>query len=61
MPGSQKRIPKNSIFIIVKFDSREQVIDMLKDEDYKAAYSNITSLALIKGGECEYFKSFKNV
>jgi uncharacterized protein (DUF1330 family) len=61
MPGSQKRIPKNSIFIIVKFDSREQVIDMLKDEDYKAAYSNITSLALIKGGECECFKSFRTL
>ena len=61
MPGSQKRIPKNSIFIIVKFDSREQVIEMLEDEDYKAAYSNIASLALIKGGECEYFKSFKNL
>ncbi|GAH81921.1 unnamed protein product [marine sediment metagenome] len=36
MSGSQKRIPKNSIFIIVKFDSREQVIDMLENEDYKA-------------------------
>ena len=60
MPGN-KRIPKNSIFIIVKFDSREQVIEMLKDEDYKAAYSSIASLSLIKGGKCEYFKSFKNI
>lgn len=61
MPGSQKRIPKNSIFIIVKFDSKDQVIEMLKDEEYKTAYSNIASLALIKGGQCDYFKSFKNV
>ena len=60
MPGN-KRIPKNSIFIIVKFDSREQVIDMLKDDDHKAAYSSIASLALIKGGGCEYFKSFRNL
>ena len=55
MPGN-KRIPKNSIFIIVKFDSREQVIEMLEDEGYKAAYSSIASLFLIKGGKCEYFK-----
>ena len=61
MPGNQKRIPKNSIFIIVKFDAREQVIDMLKNEEYKKAYSNIANLALIMGGECEYFKSFKSV
>lgn len=61
MTERQKRIPKNSIFIIVKFDSREQVIDMLKDEEYKKAYSNIANLALIKGGQCEYFKSFKTL
>ena len=58
MPLSQKRIPKNSVFIIVKFDSREQVIEMLKNEEYKMAYSSIANLALIMGGECEYFKSF---
>ena len=60
MSGGQKRIPKNSIFIIVKFDSKDQVIEMLEDKEYKIAYSNISSLALIKGGQCEYFKSFKN-
>ena len=58
MPLTQKRIPKNSIFIIVKFDSREQVLDMLKNEEYQAAYSSIANLALVKGGQCEYFKSF---
>ena len=58
MSGTQKRIPKNSVFIIIKFHSREQVIEMLKDEDYKSAYSKIANLALIMGGECEYFKSF---
>ena len=61
MPLSQKRIPKNSIFIIVKFDSREQVIEMLKNEEYKKAFSNITNLALIMGGECEIFKSFRTL
>lgn len=61
MPGAQKRIPKNSIFLIIKFDSKEQVIEMLEDEEYKEAFSSIVNLTLRKGGECEYFKSFKNI
>ena len=57
MSGS-KRIPKNSIFVVIKFDSRDQVIKMLEDKEYREAYSKIANLGLIKGGKCEYFKSF---
>ena len=54
----KKTVPKNSIFIIIKFDSKEQVVDMLQDLDYQEAYSRITNIGLVKGGTCEYFKSF---
>ncbi len=57
MSGS-KRIPKNSIFVVIKFDSRDQVIKMLEDPEYREAYSKIANLGLINGGKCEYFKSF---
>jgi len=60
MSGPSKRIPKNSIFIVIKFDSRDQVLEMLEDPDYQKAYSKITNVGLIKGGKVEYFKSFKS-
>ena len=58
MSGQSKRIPKNSIMIVIKFDSKEQVNDILQDEEYLEAYSKITSIGLMKGGKCEYLKSF---
>jgi len=58
MSGQSKRIPKNSIMIVIKFDSKEQVNEILQDEEYLKAYSKITSIGLMKGGKCEYFKSF---
>ena len=58
MPGQSKRIPKNSIMIVIKFDSKEQVNEILQNEEYLEAYSKITSIGLMKGGKCEYFKSF---
>lgn len=60
MSGPSKRIPKNSIFIIIKFDSRDQVIKFLADPQYQNAYSKITNIGLTKGGKVEYFKSFKS-
>ena len=60
MSGPSKRIPKNSIFIVIKFDSRDQVLEMLNDPQYQNAYSKITNVGLIKGGKVEYFKSFKS-
>ena len=58
MSSQTKRVPKNSIFIVIKFDSKEQVLDMFQDSVYQEAYSKITSVGLLKGGKCEYFKSF---
>jgi len=58
MSGQSKRIPKNSIMIVIKFDSKEQVNDILQDEEYLKAYSKIANIGLMKGGKCEYFKSF---
>ena len=55
MSGQSKRIPKNSIIIVIKFDSKEQVYDILQDEEYLEAYSKITSIGLMKGGKCENF------
>ncbi len=60
MSGQSKRIPKNSIFIVIKFDSKDQVHEMLQDSDYQEAYSKITNIGLLKGGKCEYFKSFSS-
>jgi len=60
MSGPSKRIPKNSIFIVIKFDSRDQVLEMLNDPQYQSAYSKITNVGLIKGGKVEYFKSFNS-
>lgn len=58
MSGQSKRIPKNSIMIVIKFDSKEQVNDILQDEEYLEAYSKLTNIGLMKGGKCEYLKSF---
>jgi len=58
MSGQSKRIPKNSIMIVLKFDSKEQVNEILQDKDYLEAYSKLTSIGLVRGGKCEYFKSF---
>ncbi len=60
MPGQTKRVPKNSIVIVIKFDSKEQVNEILQDEEYLEAYSKITNIGLVKGGKCEYFKSFSS-
>lgn len=46
--------------IVLKFDSKEQVNEILQDEEYLEAYSKITSIGLMKGGKCEYFKSFSS-
>lgn len=58
MSGQNKRIPKNSIFIVIKFNSKDQVLEMLQDAGYQEAYSKITTVGLLKGGKCEYFKNF---
>ena len=58
MSGQSKRIPKNSIMIVIKFDSKEQVNEILRDEEYLEAYSKIANIGLMKGGKCEYLKSF---
>ena len=58
MPGQTKRVPKNSIVIVIKFDSKEQVNKILEDEEYLEAFSKITNIGLVRGGKCEYFKSF---
>ena len=58
MPGQTKRIPKNSIVIVIKFDSKEQVNEILEDEEYLEAFSKITNIGLKNGGKCEYLKSF---
>ncbi len=60
MPGQTKRVPKNSIVIVIKFDSKEQVNKILEDEEYLEAFSKITNIGLAKGGKCEYFKSFSS-
>ena len=60
MSGQSKRIPKNSIMIVIKFDSKEQVNEILRDEEYLEAYSKIANIGLMKGGKCEYFKSFSS-
>ena len=60
MPGQSKRLPKNSIMIVIKFDSKEQVNEILQDDEYLEAYSKITSIGLMRGGKCEYFKSFSS-
>lgn len=57
-PGQSKRIPKNSIVIVIKFNSREQVDEILQDKEYLEAYSKIANIGLLKGGKCEYLKSF---
>ena len=54
----KKTIPKNSIFLIIKFDSKEQAIDLLQNVKYQEAYSKIVNISLVNGGKCEYFKSF---
>ena len=58
MSGQTKRIPKNSIVIVIKFNSKEQVNEILEDEEYLEAFSKITNIGLVRGGKCEYFKSF---
>jgi uncharacterized protein (DUF1330 family) len=60
MSSQTKRIPKNSIIIVIKFDSKDQVIDMLQQKEYQEAFASITNLSLIQGGKCEYFKSFSS-
>ena len=60
MSSQTKRIPKNSIVIIIKFDSKDQVKNMLQDPNYQEAYSKIISQALIRNGKSEIFKSFSS-
>ncbi len=60
MPGQTKRVPKNSIVIVIKFDSKEQVNEILEDEEYLEAFSKIANIGLVRGGKCEYFKSFSS-
>jgi len=53
----RKTVPKNSIFIIIKFNSKDKVIEMLQDPEYQEAYSKIANLSVIKDGRTEYFKA----
>lgn len=53
----RKTVPKNSIFIIIKFNSKDKVREMLDDPEYQKAFSKIMNLSVVKDGRTEYFKA----
>jgi len=53
-----KRIPKNSIIVITKFVSRDQVMEVLEDPEFLEAYSKMSARCVILGGKTEISKSF---
>ncbi len=57
MPGS-KRIPNNSIIVIAKFGSRDQVKEALDDSEFLEGYSKMSARCVILGGKVELSKSF---
>ena len=55
MPGKVKRIPKNSIAIILKFDTDEQKSKLLKNPKFQLYQARIMNITIEVGGNCEYF------
>lgn len=55
MPGKIKRIPKNSIGIILKFDTDEQKSKLLKSPKFQLYQAKIMNITIEAGGNCEYF------
>lgn len=55
MPGKIKRIPENSIAIILKFDTNKQKSKLLKNPKFQLYQAKIMTITLEVGGNCEYF------
>lgn len=55
MPGKVKRIPKNSITIILKFDTGEQKSELLNNLEFQLYQAKIMNITIEVGGNCEYF------
>ncbi len=57
MADKQKRIPNNSITIIMKLKSKSALEKLLKDPKFQQAQGKLENIALEKGAE---WKSFTN-
>ena len=55
MPGKIKRIPENSIAIILKFDTNRQRSKLLKNPKFQLYQAKIMNITIEVGGSCEYF------
>lgn len=55
MPEFKKHIPVNSINFIFKFNSPEDVIDCLSDEDFGSAQAKLFNIATVMGAEVKMF------
>jgi len=50
-----KHVPKNSAFIIGKFETHNQLLKLMHDEKFQLFKSKLEILAVEKGGKCEFF------
>ena len=57
MADKQKRIPNNSITIIMKLKSKNALTALMKDPKFQQAQGKLMNIALEKGAE---WKSFTN-
>ena len=55
IPGRNKYVPDNSVFIILKFDTGAQLQKMLRREDFLVCKSTLDCIATQEGGKCDFF------
>ena len=49
-----KHVPRHSVFLIFKFDSDNQLLEIVEDEDFQIYKSKLECLIGKKGGKCEF-------
>ena len=55
MPGKVKHIPENSISIIIKFQTMEELSRLMQDEEFQKCKGRLENISLQRGGIYESF------
>lgn len=55
----QKRIPKNSVTIFLKFDNYDQLLKTINDHEYALVFSRLAAIVYEGGGKLESFTNPK--